>query len=87
MKSIRLKLKNPTGLHVRPASLLVNEARKFQSRITVQKGNKTVDCKGIMGVIMLEAQRNDVIEITASGPDEEAAVRVIKTLVNNGLGV
>jgi phosphocarrier protein len=86
MKSIRLKLKNSTGLHVRPASLLVNEARKFQSRITVQKGNKTVDCKGIMGVIMLEAQRNDVIEITASGPDEESAVKAIKTLINNGLG-
>lgn len=85
MQSVRLTLKNASGLHVRPAGLLVHEAKKFTSKLTIRKGSKTANCKGIMGILVMEARAGDEVEIIAEGPDEAEAVQALADLIENRL--
>ena len=77
---------NQLGLHARAAARFVNLASKFQSQIRVGHGTKTMDGKSIMGILLLAAARGTVITLTASGPDEQAAVDALVQLVQSGFG-
>lgn len=81
---------NETGLHARPASNFINEAKKYQSKITVQNltraGTKAVNAKSIMMVLSLTAVKGTRVAITAEGADEEQAVNALVGLVEAGLG-
>jgi phosphocarrier protein len=68
---------NPSGLHARPAALLVKEAGSFKSTIKLVKNGKEVDAKSLLGVMSLAAKQNDQITIRAEGEDAEAAVNHI----------
>ena len=70
-------IKNPTGLHARPATLLVQKASSFTSEITIVKGDKQINAKSIMGVMSLGVRQGDEIKVVTSGQDEEQALQAI----------
>ncbi len=79
----KVKIKNPQGLHARPASTFVKIANGFESDITVQKGPDKVNGKSIMGLLMLAASEGSVVEIEASGSDAEKAVQELEKFLLN----
>ena len=81
-KNVVVKLK--TGLHARPAARFVQEANKYAADIFIQKGEKKVNAKSIMGVMMLAAECGSSLVIRADGGDEAAAVDAIAALVGRG---
>ncbi|MDR1929333.1 MAG: HPr family phosphocarrier protein [Treponema sp.] len=83
MKDVTITVKNETGLHSRPADMFVRTAKLYQSNIEVSKGAKKANAKTILKVILLNVCENDEITITADGPDEDAALEDLKTLVES----
>ncbi|WP_028547089.1 HPr family phosphocarrier protein [Paenibacillus taiwanensis] len=75
---VRLK----TGLHARPAALFVQEANKYSSDIFVEKEDKKVNAKSIMGIMSLAISSGTTISITAEGADAEQAVSALVALVS-----
>jgi len=70
-----------TGIHARPATLLVQAAGKFDSEISLEYKEKKVNLKSIMGVMSLGIGKGAVITITAEGSDEENALNTIDELM------
>lgn len=81
-----LTIQNQRGIHTRAAAKLVDMAKKFESQIELTYRERTVDCKSIMGIITLGAQKDQTIDIAADGPDEKQAVAAIEELFNNKFG-
>ncbi|MGC8979339.1 phosphoenolpyruvate--protein phosphotransferase [Caldisericum sp.] len=88
--SIEVVVPNPVGLHARPASLFVQEASKFKSKITIQNisANKPpVDAKSMMEVAFQgTAKKGEKLRITAQGEDAKQAIDTLKKLVESGFG-
>lgn len=78
-----LTIQHPSGLHARPASLLVQEAGKFESKITLVKAGKEVDAKSLLGVMSLAVKKGDEITIRAEGADAEQAVSALVERLEN----
>lgn len=75
-----------TGIHARPATLLVQTASKFNSDINLEYKGKSVNLKSIMGVMSLGVGQGADVVITAEGADEaEAIVRIEETMKKEGL--
>lgn len=75
-----------TGIHARPATLLVQTASKFASDITLDYKGKAVNLKSIMGVMSLGVGKDAEITIYAEGSDEKEAIDAIsELLVKEGL--
>ena len=75
-----------TGIHARPATLLVQAASKFNSDITLEYQGKSVNLKSIMGVMSLGVGQNADITISAEGGDEaEAIAAIVDTMAKEGL--
>jgi phosphocarrier protein HPr len=82
----QLTIQNKLGLHVRAAAKLVDTAKKFASRVELVYRERVIDCKSIMGVITLGAQKDNVLDIIVTGEDEQDAVTAIIKLVNDKFG-
>jgi phosphocarrier protein HPr len=78
------KIRNRLGLHARAAVKFVQLASKYKSEIKVVKDGTDVNGKSIMGLLTLVAAFGMEIVIVAEGPDAEAAVTALFTLVNGG---
>ncbi|OGX61130.1 MAG: PTS sugar transporter subunit IIA [Paenibacillus sp. RIFOXYA1_FULL_44_5] len=78
-RPVVVKLK--TGLHARPAALFVQEANKFSSEIFVEKDDKKVNAKSIMGIMSLAISTGTEVFISAEGSDSEQAVNALAALV------
>jgi phosphocarrier protein len=74
----------PLGLHARAAARFVHAASRFSARIRVAHGEREMDGKSIMGLLLLAAARGSVITISAEGTDEADAVAVLRALVERG---
>jgi len=70
-------VKSKSGLHARPAALLMKEAKKYVSDITVAKTGKSCSAKSIVSILSLGITCGETITITCSGPDEEDALSAI----------
>jgi phosphocarrier protein HPr len=81
-----VQIVNKNGLHARPAAEIVKLAAKFQSEITIVKDDLDVNGKSIMGVMMLAAEHGSTILLRADGPDADAALDALATLVSNKFG-
>lgn len=83
MKTIEKKLiiRDTKGLHVRPASLFVQIAKRFSSNIIVKKGKNAVDGKSIMGMMTLALAKGSQVTITAQGEDAEAALEELENFI------
>ena len=77
---------NKLGLHARAATRLVNCASGFASDVRLVRGARSVNAKSIMGVLTLAAATGAELVVEAEGPDEEAAVEAIATLIDDRFG-
>jgi phosphotransferase system HPr (HPr) family protein len=77
LKEVSTTVKNKTGLHARPAALIVSSAAKFKSTISVKKGEKEVNLKSLLSLLSLGICNNDEITIKAVGIDENEAIEKI----------
>ena len=78
-------IRNKTGLHARPAAVVVQKANDFNSTIFLEKDEDRVNAKSIMGVMMLAAGEGSRIKIIAEGEDELEAVSTISTLLESDI--
>lgn len=85
MKTLTYTIKDNLGIHARPAGALVKEASKFNSSITLSKNDKNADLKKIFSLMGLNVKYNDTITISASGEDEDEAIKTIETFLKNNL--
>jgi phosphotransferase system HPr (HPr) family protein len=86
MYSRLVTLANATGLHVRPATLFMETASRFQSAIRVRKDTSAVDGKSAIALMLLEAGCGAQLTIEADGGDEVAAVDALVELVERRFG-
>ena len=82
MISKELQIINKLGLHARAAAKLVKLSSSFESSIDIEKDGQRVNCKSIMGVMMLAASCGSQVIITAEGDDQQAAIDAIIDLIN-----
>jgi len=80
MQKFTYILKHETGIHARPAGMVVNEAKKYTCKITLTLGEKTADAKGLFSVMGLSAKGGDSISVICDGTDELAACDALKAL-------
>ncbi|AIG28588.1 HPr family phosphocarrier protein [Brevibacillus sp. 7WMA2] len=78
----RVMVKLKTGLQARPAAFFVQEANRYRSEIYVEKDNKKVNAKSIMGIMSLAISSGTEITILASGDDAQMAVDTLAGLIN-----
>ncbi len=79
----QIKIINKLGLHARAAAKLVTTASAYKSDVQLVKGERVVNGKSIMGVMMLAAAKGSVLELVVEGDDEVAAIDNIVALINN----
>ncbi|MGV8907317.1 MAG: HPr family phosphocarrier protein [Acetobacterium sp.] len=77
---------NATGLHARPASMFVQTAGKFKSKIFVIKEGNEINAKSIMGIMAGGISQGTTIQIKADGDDETEAVDALVMLINDKFG-
>ena len=85
MKEFKYVGQDELGLHARPAGLLVKEAAKFKSAITLDSGAKKADAKRIMAVMSMGVKQGVEVTVTVDGEDEDAAFDAIKTFFETNL--
>ncbi len=86
MKQVEIVIENSTGLHARPAKVLVNLAKQFKSNISIQHGAKRVNAKSMVSVLTLGAVKGSLVTLEAAGEDEEKAIQEISSAMRGGLG-
>lgn len=84
MERCSIPIQNALGLHARAAAKFVHTAGGFQSQIRVARGDREVDGKSIMGLLLLAAGQGSAIRISADGPDERDALTALCALVERG---
>lgn len=72
-----ITIKNPTGLHARPAAMLVKKATEFSCEITLIKGDKKANAKSIMNLLALGLAANDEVTVVTAGEKETEALQAI----------
>lgn len=77
-------VQNQVGLHARPATFFIQKANEFKSSIWVEKEERRVNAKSLLGVLSLGIVGNTPIRIIADGVDEEKAVNSLVQLVESG---
>ena len=75
---------NQVGLHARPATFFIQKANEFKASIWVEKEERRVNAKSLLGVLSLGIVGNTAIRVIADGADEEAAVEALIKLVESG---
>ena len=86
MVSQKVVIKNPTGLHLRPAGNLCKEAMQYKSLITFKYGGNTANAKSVLSVLGACIKCGDEIELICEGEDEAQALEALVTAAENGLG-
>lgn len=86
MISRKVVIKNPTGLHLRPAGILCKEAMKYKSLVTFTFEGGTANAKSVLSVLGACVKSGDEIELICEGPDEEEALKNLINAIESGLG-
>ena len=74
---------NQVGLHARPATFFIQKANEYKSSIWVEKDDRRVNAKSLLGVLSLGIVKGTAINLIADGPDEEAAINALVDLINS----
>lgn len=77
---------NPTGLHARPATELVNIAKRYQAQVKVRSGAQVADGKSLVSLLQLGAAKGVTVHVSAEGADEDEALAALKNAIESGLG-
>lgn len=86
MKRKTVRVLNPLGFHARAAARFVAEASRFTSQITVVFGDKEMDGKSILGLLLLAVPFGATIQVKAEGRDEKEAVKALGAVVSGLFG-
>lgn len=86
MVSQKVTIKNPTGLHLRPAGLFCKTAVQFQSKITFRFKDTTANAKSVLSVLGACIKKGDEIELVCEGEDEKQALAEMIKIIEDGLG-
>lgn len=81
MQSFDYTITDPQGIHARPAGLLVKEAKKFESNISVFKGARKGDLKKIFTIMALGVKQGETIKVQVEGADEEQAASAVEAFL------
>ncbi|HJD29275.1 MAG TPA: HPr family phosphocarrier protein [Candidatus Blautia avicola] len=85
MKNFEYTIKDELGIHARPAGMLVKEAKKYQSKITITKEGKSAEASKLMAVMSLGVKCGQTVQIAVEGPDEEEAAAGIQAFFEANL--
>ena len=85
MKSFRYTITDETGIHARPAGLLVKEAQKYISKIVLAVGEKQTEAKKLIAVMALGVKCGETVEVFIDGEDEEQAFFGMKNFFEQNL--
>ena len=86
MVTQKVVIKNPTGLHLRPAGNLCKVAMNFKSHITFMYGENSANAKSVLSVLGAWIKCGDELEFRCEGPDEQEAMQALIDAIENGLG-
>ena len=86
MVSRKVRVNNPSGLHLRPAGILCKEAMKYKSLITFNHEDGTANAKSVLSVLGACVKSGEEIEIFCEGTDEREALDNLVAAIENGLG-
>lgn len=78
MRTVNHTVKDPNGIHARPAGVIVNTAKKFASDIKLISGEKTGDCKRIFSIMGMSLKAGDNFAIEIIGADEDEAAKAME---------
>ena len=81
-----VQIVNRNGLHARPAAEIVKTAARFSCDLTIAREDVEVNGKSIMGVMMLAAEYGSTVRLRADGPDADAALDALSTLIASRFG-
>lgn len=87
MEITKIKIKDPGGLHLRPAAKIVTCARKYKSKTVVCHDCKFADSCSIVDLVSLGAGNGSDIAVIAQGPDEKQVIQEITELFKEGAGI
>lgn len=82
----KVRVKNPTGLHLRPAGFLCKEAMKYKSLITFNFDGGVANAKSVLSVLGACVKCGDEIELVCEGADEQEALAALVAAIEGGLG-
>ena len=77
-------VQNQVGLHARPATFFIQKANEYKSSIWVEKDERRVNAKSLLGVLSLGIVKGTTITLIADGSDEKEAVEALAQLVSSG---
>ncbi len=86
MVTQKVVIKNPTGLHLRPAGNLCKVAMNFKSHIIFMYGENSANAKSVLSVLGACIKCGDELEFRCEGPDEQEAMQALVEAIENGLG-
>jgi len=78
----KIVIRNPQGLHSRPATLFVKSAQKFSSNIMISKDGQTVDAKSILNILSLGLEKGAEIELIIEGEDASQALKELEKILS-----
>ncbi|HJS58945.1 MAG TPA: HPr family phosphocarrier protein [Vicinamibacteria bacterium] len=81
-----VEIRNRLGLHARAAARFVHTAATFRAAVTVTSGERTMDGKSILGILLLAASQGTHLVVAAQGTDERECVAALVQLVESGFG-
>ena len=83
MKDKEVVINNQVGLHARPATFFIQKANEFKSSIWVEKEERRVNAKSLLGVLSLGIVKGTTVKIIADGVDEEQAIETLSALIDS----
>lgn len=86
MVSGKVTVKNPSGLHARPASILARAAGQCESEVIIVYGEKKIQAKSILNIMAAAIKSGSEIEVQCSGASEEKDLKTLMELIESGLG-
>ena len=84
MVNREVTIMNDEGIQAQAASLLVRAARRFSSRISIERGNRVVNAKSMMGVLSMGATKGEKLVLTFEGEDERQAADTLVRFIESG---
>ncbi len=83
MISREITIKNSVGLHTRPATFFIQTANNYKSSIWIEKDDRRISAKSLLGVLSMAITQGTTIKIIAEGPDETEAINGLEAFVES----
>ncbi len=83
MLSKTVTVQNQVGLHARPATFFIQKSNEFKSSIWIEKDERRVNAKSLLGVLSLGITKGTEIKLVTDGVDEEEAINALEALIDS----